>query len=347
MNINEAKSYNALAILYFGDYRKLKTTREKYDSWSNAWLKLKNGKIDAEKEWEKLEKSHVQLILKDDPAFPSLLKEIPYPPHAIYLNGTTIDGTPKIAVVGTRKATSQGKEIAKKFSAALSQSGVIVTSGLALGIDESAHRGAVESKSKTIAVLANGLDNIYPRQNEKLGKEILEYGGTLVSEYPLGSPSLPQRFIERNRLISGLSIGVIIIESPEKSGSLATARFAVEQNRDVFVVPGPINHPNYIGSHELIKSGAALVTAVDDVLMALNLNPPAGGPPDGKKQRQLSFLDENQELVFVMLQNNGSPLAIDEIAKLTKLGTQTANLAIALLVIQGLIKEDKGKYYIA
>lgn len=356
MNLEEAKSYNALALLFFGDYHQLKKTFEKYGSWKNAWQELKDNKtcgergraISPEKEWGKLEKFGIHLILKDDPEFPPLLKEIPYPPHAIYLKGADLNETPKIAIVGTRKATSSGKETAKKFAQVLSRNGIIVISGLALGIDEAGHRGAVEFKAKTIAILANGLDKIYPRQNERLGKEILECGGTFISEYPLGSPSLPQRFIERNRLISGLSLGVIIIEAPERSGALATARFAIEQNRDVFVVPGAINHPNYVGSHELIKSGAALITSIDDVLTALNLktNPPAGEGLENK-QRQLSFLDENQRLVFVALQKSGPLLTIDEIAKLTKLGTQAANQAIAILVIQDLIKEDGGKYHVA
>jgi len=344
MNLEEAKSYNALAVLFFGDYHQLKKALEKYGSWNKAWENLKDKETCLEKEWQKLEKFGIRLILKGDQSFPPLLKEIPYPPHAIYIKGGEITESPKIAIVGTRKATIQGKEIAKKFSKLLSETGITVVSGLAFGVDEAAHKGAIEAKTKTIAVLANGLDEIYPRQNEKLGKEILNYQGTLVSEYPFGSPSLPQRFIERNRIISGLSLGVIVIESPEKSGALATARFAVEQNRDVFVVPGPINHPNYAGSHELIKTGAALITSISDLLSALNLK--TDGESQKNKQRLLSFLDENQKLVFVTLRERGSPLTIDEIAKTAKLGTQTANQAVALLVIQGLIREGGGKYYI-
>jgi DNA processing protein len=350
MNIQEAKSYNALANLFFGDYRELKKAFEKYGFWNKAWQELKNraisNEVDPEKEWEKLEKLNIRLILKENSNFPRPLKEIPYPPHAIYLKGEEIDEiNPKIAIVGTRKATIQGKEIAKKFASELSKNNIAVVSGLAFGIDESAHKGAIEMKNKTIAVLANGLDNIYPRQNEKLGKQILECGGTLISEYPLGSPSIPQRFIERNRLISGLSLGIIVIEAPEKSGALATARFAIEQNRDVFVVPGPINHFNYVGSHELIKTGASLITSVDDALLALNLK--NSDLELEKKQKQLLFLDAEQKLIFEAIEKSGSALAIDEIAKLTKLEAQTINQLIAILVIQGIIKEDKGKYYIS
>ena len=133
----------------------------------------------------------------------------------------------------------------------------MIVSGLAFGIDAASHKGCLEANGATIAVLGNGLDAIYPVSNEKLGKNIIASGGALVSEYPLGTPSLPQHFIERNRLISGLSLGIVVIEAPKVSGALATARFAFEQNREVFVVPGPANHRNFYGSPQLLRNGAA------------------------------------------------------------------------------------------
>jgi len=216
----------------------------------------------------------IKIISQKNPEYPSLLKEIQNPPEKLYVLGNLpsepLANRPKIAIVGTRKATAQGRLLAKEIARKLTELGVIIVSGLAMGIDTSAHEGAVKAGGQTIAVLANGLDTIYPRQNENLAKKILELDGAIISEYPTNTPSFPNQFLERNRIISGLSIATIIIEAPERSGSLATANWAVEQGREVFVFPGPIDHPNYRGSHKLIRDGARLIGSIEDLLEDLD-----------------------------------------------------------------------------
>src|SRR3989344_4971641 len=166
----------------------------------------------------------IKIISQKNPEYPSLLKEIQNPPEKLYVLGNLpsepLANRPKIAIVGTRKATAQGRLLAKEIARKLTELGVIIVSGLAMGIDTSAHEGAVKAGGQTIAVLANGLDTIYPRQNENLAKKILELDGAIISEYPTNTPSFPNQFLERNRIISGLSIATIIIEAPERSGSL-------------------------------------------------------------------------------------------------------------------------------
>ncbi len=293
--------------------------------------------------------SSIKKISLDHKDFPSLLKEIPNPPSQLFIFGSLPSQDQiKIAMVGTRKATDLGKKTAKEIARKLSSLNIVIVSGLAMGIDTAAHQGALEANGKTIAVLANGLDKIYPSQNENLAKQIIEKGGALISEYPEKTPSYPNQFLERNRIISGLCAATIIIEAPERSGSLATARNALEQGREVFVVPGPANHPNYIGSHKLIRDGARLITSIEDVLEDLGLEIPIRQLTDqflisGKTN---SAFDENQKLILIALKESGEPLNVDKICQLTKLSSQTVNQIVATLVIQEFIKETESGYTI-
>jgi len=296
-----------------------------------------------------LKELEIKTISQENPKFPSLLKEIPNPPLKIYVLGELPDKEmPKIAIVGTRKATSQGRLIAKEMARKLSEMGFVVVSGLAMGIDSAAHEGVVAAKSKTIAVLACGLDTIYPRQNENLAKKILELGGAIISEYPIGTPALAHQFLERNRIISGLSIATIVIEAPRESGALVTARLAAEQGREVFVLPGPINHPNYYGSHKLIRDGARLVSSVDDILEDLGINISVNQRTHQRLSASMieKITDENQLLVLKIIREFGQPLNIDKIIELTKLEPQVVNQTIATLIINGLIKETERGYTI-
>jgi len=345
----EHKFYHALNILYKGDYAKLDKALATFGSWQEAWLKLSGPEtVSVETEWRRLADSNIKLIMRSDNEFPNNLREIPWPPFGIYVKGAPLDLNPKIAIVGTRKATLNGKAIAKKFALEIASAGVTVISGLALGIDAAAHEGALEAKGKTIAVLANGLDFIYPKQNERLYKRIVNEGGTLISEHPYGPPAHSGRFLERNRLISGLSLGVIVVEAPIDSGALATARFALEQNRDVFVIPGALGNSNYVGSHNLIKSGAALITSVNDVLEALNLSTIKTGKESMSKidDKRLAALDDNERAVVSALQKAGQPLTIDKIKELTTMEVSSISRAISLLQIQDIIREEGGRYYI-
>ncbi|MFB6212409.1 MAG: DNA-processing protein DprA [Candidatus Magasanikbacteria bacterium] len=212
-----------------------------------------------------------RLQLKSDD-YPKLLKEIKNPPGHLYFVGNVPEpGEFMVAIVGTREAGSYGVAQAKRIAKKLSEKGITVVSGLALGIDGSAHRGALSGKARTFGVLANGLDRIYPNSHRPLAKDIIADGGGLLSEYSKGTPPYPENFLERNRIVSGLCKALIVIEAPSRSGSLNSARHALEQNREVFVVPGRINNENYVGSHRLIRSGARLVRGAEDIIEDLRI----------------------------------------------------------------------------
>jgi len=278
--------------------------------------------------------------------YPLLLKEIPNPPKQIYVRGVVPDlRLPAIAIVGTRKATTAGIGVAEEMAAELASRGIIIISGLAMGIDTAAHRGVLGVRGRTVAVLGNGISEIYPAQNERVAEEILKTGGAIISEYPPGEPSFRQNFIHRNRIISGLSVAVVVIEAPLRSGALATAGFAAEQGRSVFVVPGPVTHSNYVGSHALIRDGATLTTKAADILEDLGLSQEAGNQETGI--RELSFQAEltNQEsLVLEVIKTAGRPLEVDRITSLANLEAQVVNQTLTGLSLKGLIREANGKY---
>lgn len=214
----------------------------------------------------------IEEISIESKEYPEQLREIYDAPLKLYVLGNKeILKQSSIAIVGARKATEYGKKIAIQFSKDLSKNGINIISGLALGIDTCAHLGALQatSKGKTIAVLGSGLDAIYPKQNVELAKQIIKNGGCIISEYPLGAKPEKQHFPQRNRIISGLSKGVLIVEASEKSGSLITADFALEQGREVFAVPGNISSSTSVGTNNLIKQGAKLVTNYEDILVEI------------------------------------------------------------------------------
>ncbi|MFZ2881536.1 MAG: DNA-processing protein DprA, partial [Candidatus Moraniibacteriota bacterium] len=230
------------------------------------------SKIDPDYEWVKLEKENIRIIKLSDPEYPALLKEIHNPPYLIYTRGKLdFNQHPTIAIVGSRKYSSYGAQIAANFSRDLTNAGFIIVSGLALGIDAIAHRNALDTNGKTIAVLGSSIDNqnIYPRANYQLAQDIIFKDGLLLSDYPPETPASSFTFPARNRLIAGLSLGTLIIEAGEKSGALITARMALENNREVFAIPGSIFSENSIGTNNLIKNGAKLVTNLGDILEEL------------------------------------------------------------------------------
>lgn len=206
------------------------------------------------------------LVPITDARYPVRLREIAGAPIALFYRGDPeLLAVPQLAIVGSRNATPQGLEIAEAFAAELARRGLVITSGLALGIDGAAHRGALSAGGHTIAVCGTGLDLIYPARHRALGTEIAEKG-LMVSEFPPGTPSRPANFPQRNRIISGLSLGVLVVEAARESGSLITARLAAEQGRDVFAIPGSIHNVMSRGCHQLIRQGAKLVESVDDIL---------------------------------------------------------------------------------
>ena len=339
---DEEMSYHALAIALEGKYESIKKLLAEHRTAAAAW-RAQKSKISREELWKKLESLHVSLLLEKNEAFPQLLREMPWPPFALYIKGAPLrEEEIRVAIVGTRRATPDGRLLAREFAKVFARKGAAVVSGLALGIDGEAHEGALEAHGKTIAVLPCGLDRVYPREHDRLAEKILSSGGTLISEYPPGSASYPSRFIERNRIVSALSAGVLIIEAPEKSGALATARFALEQNRAVFVVPGPVKHPNYAGSHALIRDGAELVRSPEDVLQALGVE---NSREDKKAFTIPAALDEKKKAILNCLNVHGGALAPDEIAQGTALDIKTVQREIAYLVIDETIKEKPDGTY--
>ncbi len=339
-------SYHALAVHLQSNYRAMGRLREQCASWEEALQEHEStadphGRKNPETLFEELARHGITLLLKEDPDYPPLLREIPWSPFGVYYKSALQKLAHPVAVVGTRKATSSGKEYARSFSADLARAGCAIVSGLAFGIDAAAHDGALSAQGMTVAVLGNGVDAVYPRSNESLAKKILDAGGALLSEYPPGAPSLPHRFLERNRIISGLSLGVLVVEAPRDSGARATARFAVEQNRDVFVVPGPANHPNFEGSHELIRQGAELVTSAAHVCESL-----------GIASAQLSAAPctprtPEEGHICAALASAGTALSIDKLIELTTLNPQTVTQTLTYLLLRGIVREDGEGYIIA
>ncbi|MEP6998825.1 MAG: DNA-processing protein DprA, partial [Betaproteobacteria bacterium] len=261
----------------------------------------------------------------DDPAYPRALLTITDPPPALHYAGNLeLLNRPAVAIVGSRNATPQGRQNAEAFAVALAEAGLTIVSGLAQGIDAAAHRGGLAGAGKSIAVVGTGIDRIYPAGNKALAHRLAESGG-LLSQFTLGTPPLPGNFPRRNRVISGLVRGVLVVEATPNSGSLITARFAAEQGREVFAIPGSIHSPFSKGCHRLIKDGAKLVETASDVLEELGLGPavapgrPATGSssPDGDAARVLEALGHD-------------PVSVDTLAERTGLAAS----AIAALLVE-------------
>jgi DNA processing protein len=290
---------------------------------------------------KELESCGITLTMVADRSFPSSLKEIPFPPFAIYSRGTIPSVSDAIAIVGTRKATSESKENARQIAKDLANQNITIISGLALGIDGAAHRGAIEAGGKTIAVLAHGLDKLYPSSHARLAEDIVNQNGSLISEYPPGTPALPHHFLERNRIVSGLSSATIIIEAPERSGSLATARFALEQNRNVLVLPGPARHKNFAGSHRLIREGAELVTGTTDILESLDIE--LGTRENDEKMKTIT---EDEMRIINAVHRSQEPLSIDKIVQFTHLEVHTVARIASTLTLRGVLIESGTGYII-
>src|SRR5215211_899876 len=255
-----------------------------------------------------------EVLALDDGAYPALLREIPDPPVTLYVRGEwrACLESPCVAVVGSRRCSTYGQNVASMLARELASRGVTIISGLARGIDAAAHRGALEAGGRTVAVMGTGLDQVYPRDHRKLAQEILAGGGALVSEFPLETPPAPQNFPYRNRVISGLSLGVLVVEAAENSGSLITARLALEQGREVWAVPGNITSRNSFGTNYLIKgAGAKLVQQWQDICeelppeIAARLLPPATKKKEEGSPRQISLapadLSATEQAVFKLL----------------------------------------------
>jgi DNA processing protein len=340
--MSEHLFYNAVAVALESDYRAMARLRERHETWESAYaeVRTRTAAPDPESAWGAMTANDIRLTLLGDAAYPAPLAEIPNPPFGIYSKGILAKAGIPLGIVGTRRATPRGKDAAKEFARTLAENDFAIVSGLAFGIDCAAHDGCLDGGGATIAVLANGLDSVYPATNAPLAERILKNGGALISEYPPGSPPLPYRFLERNRIVSGLSKGILVVECPAKSGALATARFAFEQNRDVFVVPGPITHPNFFGSHALIRQGAELVTKPEDILESYGIV-----REDVAAKEEIDASPE-EKLILQALRENNEPLDVDKIISLTRLEPRIANQTITFLLLRGLVKENENGYTI-
>ncbi len=281
----------------------------------------------------------IKTININDPDYPALLKGISSPPKTLYARGKFISDEACIAVVGTRRCSDYGKSAAFSIVQGLIDAGVTIISGLAPGIDTVAHEIAVENGARTIAVLGTGLDkkSIYPQTNVVLADRIVENNGLLLSEYPPGTPGAKYTFPQRNRIISGLSHGVLIIEAKEKSGSLITADWAKKQGRAVFAVPGPIHSQNSRGCNALIKQGALLVDSAEDILKALNIAP--------RKARPRRAADADAEEAKIIGALTEEPLDADKIIIRTGLPAKKILSLLPVMEIKGLIRDLGGGVY--
>ncbi len=261
------------------------------------------------------------------------------PVESIYIKGEIPKNKTCVAIVGTRKASAYGEKTAYDFSFTLAKNGFLIISGLAIGIDTSAHRGAVDAGGQTVAVLANGLDKIYPASNNQLADKIISNNGCLISEYPPQTPSFPGNFLMRNRIISALSSAVIVIEAPFKSGSMTTAKFATEQKKPIFVVPGTIGSFNFNGSHKLIRSGARLITGVNDFLSDMSYDLI-------REENKKIELKTDEQKIFNELKKSSRPLSVDKICQITKLNPRDVSCALSNLLLEELVFQEGTNYQI-
>ncbi|GAB4575062.1 MAG: DNA-processing protein DprA [Anaerolineae bacterium] len=279
----------------------------------------------------------VAVLTLEDPDYPSLLRELPDAPPVLYIRGTlTAADAWAVAIVGTRKASQLGRNMAHQLGRELAEQGITVISGLALGIDAAAHRGALEGGGRTIAVLPCGIDVIYPPQHRNLAAEIANQGA-LLTEFPPGTQAESKNFAPRNRLISGLALGVVVAEAPEKSGALLTADSAAEQGREVFAVPGPPASPLNRGANRLIQEGAKLVMTVDDILEELNLT--RNTPQTRAVVQELAPENDLERCILEALQSTPTALHIDELCRHCGRPVAEVSGTLMLMELKGMVQQ--------
>lgn len=309
---------------------------------SSRLFEEKNNII-PEQELDLILKHQVKVLTIEDALYPENLKTIHDPPPVLYFKGTILQSDKNaISIVGTRKATYYGKMVAEKLSKDLALAGLTIISGMARGIDTAAHRGTLSVNGRTIAVLGCGIDHIYPPENRRLAQEIQE-SGAVMSEFPLFTLPERQNFPRRNRIISGLSLGTVVVEAAEKSGALITADFALEQGREVFAIPGNINSPLSNGSHNLIKQGAKLVDNYQDILEEIHLVLPQKIAQQEAMKENISLTEEEKIIYRLMTKE---PTQIDEIIEASKLSAGKVSEMLLNLELKDLIKEIEGKRFI-
>ncbi|MCC6804187.1 MAG: DNA-protecting protein DprA [Anaerolineae bacterium] len=315
------------------------------DAETTASLLRMQAQLDLDGEMSRIERASAHLLTPEDDAYPDLLRNLPDAPLTLYMRGTLVaQDELALAVVGTRKASGYGRDATAYFSRQLAAQGVTIVSGLAHGIDAVAHRNALEAGGRTIAVMGCGIDRIYPPDHAELARQIVQ-NGALVSEFPLGTKPEARNFPRRNRIISGVSLGVLIVEAPEQSGAMITATLAAEQGKEVFAVPGSVFNAASVGTNRLIQDGAKLVITVDDILDELNI---ARRKVEARAlTKQIaptgSSVGEQERAVLAFL--NSDPLPVDELALRSSLPASELLGVLTLLELQGYVEADgRGNY---
>ena len=334
-------------IHYFGDLE---------DAWkaapaelAQAGLSLKlierivqaRGQVDLDKVWKKIESQNIHILTWEDEAYPQRLKEIDQPPPVLYIRGEYLpDDLFAVAIVGTRRVTPYGRQITEELSSFLASNGITVISGLARGVDAIAHQTVLKAGGRTMGVLGSGVDKIYPPEHRALAEKMMA-SGAVISDYAPGTPPDASNFPPRNRIISGLSLAVVVIEAGETSGALITAEFAAEQGREVFAVPGSILAPQSKGTNKLIQNGALPLLSVNDLMQALDLTRMG----EHRVARKMIPADETEARLMNIL--GPEPMHVDEIRNQTELPIEKVSATLALMELKGMVRQVGGMNYVA
>src|SRR5689334_21304169 len=297
--------------------------------------------VDLEKVWARIESQGIKILTWRDEVYPQRLKEIKQPPPVLYIRGGHLpDDLFAVAIVGTRRVTPYGRQITEELAAYLAANRITLVSGLARGVDAIAHQTALKAGGRTIGVLGSGVDRIYPPEHRSLAEKMME-SGAIVSDYAPGTPPDASNFPPRNRIISGLSLAVVVIEAGETSGALITAEFAAEQGREVFAVPGSILAPQSKGTNKLIQNGALPLLSVNDLMQPLNLTHMG----EHKAARKTIPSDETEARLMTVL--GAEPLHVDEIRNQTDLPIEKVSATLALMELKGMVRQVGGMNYVA
>jgi DNA processing protein len=298
-------------------------------------------------EWARLQEEGINLLCLNDPQYPANLAAIPDPPAVLFVKGVLeARDLVSVAVVGSRAASPMGLIFTERLCGDLARAGVTIVSGLAVGIDSAAHQGSLRARGRTLAVLGCGLDVDYPRGNAKLRREISE-SGAILTEFPLGTPPAPGHFPMRNRIISGLSLGVVVVEAAHRSGSLITARLALEQGREVFAVPGMASHYRSVGPHRLLKEGAKLVESAEDILEEIRpLIRPSWTPPAAEAENAAGIQTATPEEAALLQTLDLHPQHIDEICRSLQWPVSQVMSILLALELKGAVRQLPGKYFV-
>ncbi|HXI19077.1 MAG TPA: DNA-processing protein DprA [Chloroflexota bacterium] len=365
-------AFNRVPGVGVARFRKL---LERFGTLTEAWAAQRDGlalagldrrsldavtdmqrRLEPERELERARATGAAVITWRDAEYPALLSQIPDPPPVLYVKGTLLpEETGSVAMVGTRRATVYGRDVAERLAQDLATAGLAVVSGLAKGIDTHAHRGALAGSGPTIAVLGHGIDTLYPHENRRLAEQIVAQGA-LVTDYPVGTEPMAENFPPRNRIISGLSAGVIVVEADDRSGALITNKYAMEQDRDVFAIPGPISAPSSRGCNRLIQDGAKLVTSAADVLSELNPHLTAaavrqlsldfgGGAKSNSAGPAIPGTSGADDPLLTALREYGQPVHVDTLSRSLGKPVHEVTGTLTLLELQGKVRHAGGMRY--